>query len=122
MQHILDAADFIREQMQHVDFESFMENKLLYGAVVYYTMVMGEAANKLTREFVIQHPETPWQSIANMRHHLVHGYYQVDIKVVWEVVQNDIPVLRNQVARYLAETDWSAWEQKTFDYSTGRFK
>ena len=45
------------------------------------------------------------------RHHLVHGYYQVNPQDVWDVIQNDLRPLRQQVESYINETDWSAWEK-----------
>ena len=46
-----------------------------------------------------------------MRHHLVHGYYQVDSSIVWSVIQNDLHPLRAQISELLASTDWEQWEQ-----------
>ena len=71
--HILQSIELIQEHTAGVPFETFATNKMLYGGVVYYTMIIGEAAYKLSRAFIAKHPETPWQSIADMRHHLVHG-------------------------------------------------
>jgi len=64
-------------------------------------MVIGEAANKLTKDFCDNHPDTPWRSIAGMRHVLVHDYYQIDIDELWDVISVDIPVLKQQINNYL---------------------
>ena len=72
--------------------------------------IIGEAAYKLTRSFCREHAETPWEFIAKMRHVLVHDYYQIDPDAVWKVIQEDLPQLREQVGRYLSETDWDEWE------------
>jgi len=45
----------------------------------------------------------------------LHEYFQIDDIVVWDVVQNNIPELRNQVIRYLTETDWDEWEKTETD-------
>jgi len=50
-----------------------------------------------------------------MRHHLVHGYYQVDSQIVWAVIQNDLRPLREQIEKYLAETDWDQWEKRNIN-------
>ncbi len=112
--HILQSIELIQEYIENVSFETFTADKIRYGGVVYYTMIIGEAAYKLSRAFIAEHPETPWQSIADMRHHLVHGYYQVDARIVWQVIQNDLAPLKNQIEKLLAETDWSQWEQQDF--------
>lgn len=59
----------------------------------------------LTKEFQDAHPETPWRQIIGMRHFLVHGYYQVDSSEVWITATRDLSPLREQIERYLSETD-----------------
>ena len=86
-------------------------DKVLFGGIVYHTMIIGEAAYNLTKAFCKEHPDTPWAQIAKMRHNLAHGYYQVDPDIVWSVIRDDLKPLREQVARYLAETDWDEWEK-----------
>ncbi|MBQ4420801.1 MAG: DUF86 domain-containing protein [Bacteroidales bacterium] len=101
--HITESIDFILQNTIDTNYETFTTNKLLYGAVVYYTMVIGEACYKLTNEFKQKHPNTPWNDITSMRHHLVHGYYQVDSRVLWEIISNDLPLLKTQIKQYLNE-------------------
>lgn len=112
LQHIVEAADFVIEQTSQVNREEFMTNKLLYGAVVYYTMIIGEACYKLSKEFVNKYNDTPWSDIAGMRHHIVHGYYKVDNRILWDIITKDIPALRDRVQRYLDEIDWKKWENQ----------
>ena len=49
--------------------------------------------------------------VEGMRNYIVHEYFQVDDIVVWDVVKNNIPELREQINRYLSETNWEEWEQ-----------
>ena len=110
LQHIIEAADTIMEHTKGVTFEAFLSDKLLYGALIYYTMVIGEAGYKLSHEFKEKYNDIPWADIAGMRHHIVHGYYKVDNRVVWNIISNDIPTLRVRVQKYLDEIDWAKWE------------
>ena len=112
LEHILDAIETICQRTSGMSFEDLIADKVVYGGIVYYTMIIGEAAYKLSHDFVAMHPEVAWQDIADMRHHLVHGYYQVDSRIVWDVIQHDLQPLRNQIKKLLAETDWEQWEQK----------
>lgn len=75
--------------------------------------IIGEAANMLTSQFIEIHSETQWKRIRGMRNYIVHEYFQIDDSVVWSVIQNDLQPLRQQVERYIAETDWQQWEQRT---------
>lgn len=108
--HIIDAADFVMAHSKNLTYDSFISDKLLYGSLIYYTMVIGEAGYKLSREFIEKFNDTPWADIAGMRHHIVHGYYKVDNHVVWNVITKDIPALRMRVQQYLDEIDWAQWE------------
>ena len=111
MQHIIEAADFVIEHTKDVDFERFLSDKLLYGALIYYTMVIGEAGYKLSHEFTAKYCETPWSDIAGMRHHIVHGYAQIQKDMLWNVVQEDLLPLKEQVEHVLSSIDWNKWEK-----------
>ena len=115
--HIQNAIDTILERTEKMTFEDLTADKILFGGIVYYTMIIGEASYKLSKGFKEKFHQTDWEIIANMRHHLVHGYYQVNALDVWNVIQHDLIPLKEQVAQYLSETDWDSWEQQDFDYS-----
>lgn len=85
--------------------DDFLTNAMLYFAVVKNMEIIGEAAYMLTHVFKDSHPSTPWKDIINMRHILVHGYYQVDSREVWMTIKNDLPVLEKQIEQYLTELD-----------------
>ena len=86
-------------------------DKLRYYGIVKNIEIIGEATYKLTRAFCNQHPETPWEFIAKMRHVLVHDYYQIEPREVWKVIRDDLQPLREQVTRYLKDVDWDEWEK-----------
>ena len=111
LEHIIEAIDRI---LNNTDFKSKDEleaDNLRYYGIVKSIEIIGEAAYKLTRAFYREHPETPWEFIAKMRHVLVHAYYQIDPEAVWKVIKEDLPPLREQVSRYLSEIDWEEWER-----------
>jgi len=114
LEHIISAIDIILDHTDKITFEELVADKMLYGGIVYHTMIIGEAVYKLSHEFVSSHPDTPWGKISSMRHHLVHGYYQVDAHIIWLVIQNNLRPLREQVSRYLSETNWETWEKQQF--------
>lgn len=109
LQHIIEAADLVIEHSKGLTYEVFLNDKLRYGALVYYTMIIGEAGYMLSHEFVERYNEVPWADIAGMRHHIVHGYYKVDNRVLWNIIKNDIAPLRMQVQLYLDNIDWIQW-------------
>lgn len=111
LEHIMSAAEAILERTKGMTLESLTSDRILFGGIVYHTMIIGEAAYHLSKPFKKQHSDTPWRIIEKMRHNLVHGYYKVDPNIVWSVINDDLPPLRDQIARYLAETDWEEWEK-----------
>lgn len=112
LEHMISAIDTILERTNGLSYDDFVSDKILFGGIVYHTMIIGEAAYKLSEAFVSAHPQVPWRDIADMRHHLVHGYYQVDSNIVWAVVQKDLYSLREQVSAILFDTNWEEWEQQ----------
>ncbi len=111
LNHIIDAIDRIIRYTAGKTHSDIVEDDMMYYAIVKNIEIIGEAANMLTNQFVEIHSETPWKRIRGMRNYIVHEYFQIDDSVVWSVIQNDLQPLRQQVERYLAETDWQQWEQ-----------
>lgn len=115
LEHIKTAIDRIIRYTSGKSYEDLVPDDMMYYAVVKNIEIIGEAANMLTHSFQQSHPDTPWKMVKGMRNYIVHEYFQIDDIVVWDVVQNNIPELRNQVIRYLTETDWDEWEKTETD-------
>ena len=113
LEHIINAIDIILQRAEGMVFEDLTADKIVFAGMVYYTMIIGEATYKLSSAFVESHPQVNWRIIANMRHHLVHGYYQVSPLDVWDVIQNDLHPLREQIRCILNETNWDEWLKKS---------
>jgi uncharacterized protein with HEPN domain len=74
--------------------EEFERNELVQVWILHHLQILGEAANVLRPEIQQDHPEIPWASIVGMRNILVHQYFEIDIDIVWSVVENDLPRLK----------------------------
>lgn len=112
LEHILDAIDRVLRYTEGKTYDDLVADDMMYYAVVKNIEIMGEAANMLTHEFTEAHPQTPWKMVRGMRNYIVHEYFQVDDVVVWDVVANNLPELKQQIKTYLAETDWEEWSEK----------
>lgn len=77
--------------------KAFDADELIQVYVLHYLQILGEAAYKISPAFQESHPEIPWKVIQGMRHILVHDYFQVDLKVVWGVVERDLPDLEEKL-------------------------
>lgn len=80
-----------------------MEDEVLQRACLRSLEVIGEATKNLSDEFKAGHPEVEWRKIAGMRDKLIHHYFGVDWAVVWIVLENKIPQLRNDVETLIEE-------------------
>jgi len=112
LEHILDHIEKVLAAAEGKSFAEFDSNPILFGAIAYYTMIIGEAAYMLTKEFKDQHPLIPWRQIEGMRHHIVHGYAQIRKDMLWNVVQEDLLSLKSQIETILTKTNWDEWEKQ----------
>ena len=105
LRHMLEAIDNINEFKQDITFESFCNNKLLKYAIFYNVAVIGEAAYKLSKDFLHNHSNVPWRDIINMRHVIIHGYYTIDDEILWETITYDIPLLKATIMKIIDSLD-----------------
>ena len=112
LEHILDHIEKVLSAAKGKTFAEFDNDPILFGAIAYYTMIIGEAAYMLTKEFKEAYPTIPWRQIEGMRHHIVHGYAQIRKDMLWNVVQEDLCPLKSQIEEILTETNWNEWEQQ----------
>lgn len=97
IQHILEAIERITRYTDGLDYHSFVADDMRYYAIVKNIEIIGEAANMLTFRFREANPDIPWKAICGMRNYIVHEYFSVDEKIVWEVVKVDLPKLYRQL-------------------------
>lgn len=91
--HIRDAIDTIEEYLEVVSYEEFTSNKMIIDAVVRELEIIGEASNNLSAAFRERHPDIVWRRMKDMRNFLIHEYFGVNIKVVWDTCKEDLPKL-----------------------------
>jgi uncharacterized protein with HEPN domain len=77
--------------------QAFENDELFQVWVVRHLQIIGEAASRISAETQIRFPEVPWGKMIGMRHVLVHGYFDIDLEIVWSVIENDLPSLKVQI-------------------------
>ena len=97
------AVQRIRRSMAGVTWELFAVNEDKQGNVVRCLEIIGEAANHVATEIRDANPDIPWSSIIGMRNNLVHGYNEVNYRLVWRTVQNDLQVLEEMIPQILED-------------------
>ncbi len=104
LQHILDAISRIQEYTSGMDRAMFMADRKTCDAVIRNLEVVGEACNNIVKnhpDYASQHTEVPWHFAYEMRNALSHGYFTVDVGIVWQTLQQDLPDLQDQIAALL---------------------
>ena len=98
-ERLLDMLEAIRRIEKYAvrGRNAFVSDELIQTYVVHNLQIFGEAACKVSLEFQQRHPEIPWAKITGMRHILVHDYFQVDLEIVWAVVEKELPVLKEKL-------------------------
>jgi uncharacterized protein with HEPN domain len=95
--HIIEEADYLMRQSSGLEYAAFIEDENLRRSFVRSLEVIGEAVKNLPGVFKDQYPEVEWKKIAGMRDMLIHHYFGVNYKVVWDVVKNQVPDLRKKI-------------------------
>jgi len=102
LRHILDAAREAITFAQGRRRRDLDADRQLNLSVVHLLEIIGEASRGVSMEFREAHPEIAWRKMAAMRDRLIHGYFDVNLDVVWETVTQDLPPLVAQIQRILA--------------------
>jgi uncharacterized protein with HEPN domain len=93
VQDIIDACNEILAFTTGMDYESFSQDLKTIRAVELNFIIIGEAAGGIPEEIKEAHPEVPWHYMRAMRNRLVHVYFEVDPRLMWDTVRNDLPPL-----------------------------
>jgi len=111
----LDPTDYLRDIVENaikietfpagINFDEFLANDMRVYATIRALEIVGEAVKQVPISLRETHPEIPWRSIARMRDKLIHHYFGVNLRVVWNTVQEDILPLKKAVEQILEEAD-----------------
>ncbi len=108
LDHIQQAAINARSFVEGLAKEDFLADKCTQQAVIMSLIIIGEAATKIMdgyTEFTQAHNEVPWRSMRNMRNRMAHGYFDINLDIVWNTVQEWLPELLKQLSLVLQDSD-----------------
>ena len=100
LEHIRQAATEARAFVDGMSKDAFLADRRTQKAVVMSLIIVGEAATKVMErhaDFVDAHPGVPWRSMRAMRNRITHGYFDINLDVVWDTVQTALPALLSQL-------------------------
>jgi uncharacterized protein with HEPN domain len=102
LEDILQSITRILNWTQGMTLEQFQADELVRDAVLHNLEIMGEAVKGLSDEITVANPNIPWRVIGDFRNRIAHGYFSVDLGIVWNVIQIRLPDLRDGIAHILA--------------------
>ncbi len=101
LEHMRDAIALVQSWTSGKTFNDFTTDQKLQSAIIRQLEIIGEAAGKVSPERKVTTPQIPWRPITDARNALIHGYFTVDEKKVWAMVEIDIPQLKRQILSLL---------------------
>jgi uncharacterized protein with HEPN domain len=99
LDHAKEAVSFVRGK-EKIDIQN---NRILELAITRLIEIVGEAAAKVTPEIQVKYPSIPWAQIIGMRNRLIHGYDIVDLDILWDTLEIDLPPLISELEKILGE-------------------
>jgi uncharacterized protein with HEPN domain len=101
IEDIVESAQKIRRYTEGITFEQFRTQDLIIDAVVRNLEIVGEAAKHLPEEVKALTPDVDWSKAAGLRDVIAHGYFGLDLHIVWDVVQTKLPLLSQSAEQVL---------------------
>lgn len=101
LEDIQQAARRIQRFVADVEAATFRRDDKLQSAVIFQLLIIGEATKHLSEDLQSAYEEVPWSKMARMRDRLIHGYFDMDVEIVWTTVTRDIPVLLDDLERIM---------------------
>lgn len=105
LRHMLDEVRFIRSCSRGLDLDGLREDPVMQRAFLRSLEVIGEAVKNLSGELRAEHTEVEWRKVAGLRDRLIHHYFEVEWRVVWDVVTNSLPDLEAKLEAIIEEVD-----------------
>ncbi len=84
---------------QNLTYEQFSRSDLHQNAIFKVLEIIGEAASRISEDTKAANPEMPWTNIVGLRNRIVHAYFEIDLDVVWKIVEDDVPALIHELER-----------------------
>jgi uncharacterized protein with HEPN domain len=101
IEDILQSIAAIQARTHNLSFAEFEKNETVIKAVLFDFIIIGEATRSIPLEIQAMAPDVPWRLMGDMRNVMTHEYFQVDLQIVWDGIQEDLPNVVKPLSRLL---------------------
>ena len=98
IEDIWESIDKIERYISGFDRKAFLNDEKTVDSVIRNLEIIGEAAKRLPEDFKTRHPEIAWHRIVGLRNRIVHNYFGIDLDIVWEILQRELPELKEKIS------------------------
>ena len=98
---MIDIIEKIQKYVQEYDYNSFCESDIVVEACVFNLGQLGELVNRIDGEYEEAHTEIPWRQIYGLRNRIIHDYEGINLRLIWEIINDDMPELKNKLEELL---------------------
>lgn len=102
LQDIITSINKIEQYIQGLTYEAFSQNNQIIDAVVRNLEIIGEATRNIPKETLDKYADIPWEKMVSMRNKVLHEYFGVDIKILWQTIKEDLPKLKKQIEHFFS--------------------
>lgn len=104
VRHMLDSSLEALSFIEDKTFEELGRDRMLVLSLIKEIEIIGEAASKVSVNFQKRHPDIPWLAIVATRNRLIHGYFDIDLDIVWQTVKKDLPSLIKELKQVMVHS------------------
>ena len=102
--HISDAInDVLKYRADVADIDALKEDTKTFDAIVRKLEIIGEAVNNFPSYFLKKYPDVDWSGPTGLRNIIAHEYFELSLKIIWKLIDRDLPVLKSQVEEILKD-------------------
>ncbi len=101
LRHMLEAAETAVRLANGKQRSDLKKDEVFVLAITRLLEILGEAANHVSADIQEANPNIPWREVIGVRNHLIHGYFDVDLDIIWQILSKDLPQLIKEIRNLL---------------------
>lgn len=105
LQDIIEAINATEDFIKELDYNGFVQDRKTIFAVSRAIEIIGEASKQIPPQIIEQYPNVPWREIAKMRDKMIHHYFGINLKILWNTASKDLPALKPSIQEIIANRD-----------------